>query len=207
VTAQAARQVPFPIRVERVPNTSFARLRGLPASATLSEGHSIAPGAWAIPRNALADLTITLPQNITGKTDVVVTIVGPDGAVLAEARATLVIAAPPASSQPPVSQPPISQPPMSPDDRKRAFQLVLRGNEQLAQGLVAPARQFFERAADMGLAEAAMALAATYDPVELAASSLAGVQPDPREAARWYQRAHALGSQAAAQRMQRLTRN
>jgi TPR repeat protein len=82
-----------------------------------------------------------------------------------------------------------------------------KGNEQLAQGLVAPARQLYERAADMGLAQAAMALAATYDAAELGGSSLAGIQPDAKEARRWYERARALGAQAAEQRLQRLGRN
>jgi TPR repeat protein len=72
---------------------------------------------------------------------------------------------------------------------------------------VAPARQLYERAADLGLAEAAMALAATYDAAELASPHLRGIRPDAKEAKRWYERARALGAPEAGQRLQRLGRD
>ncbi len=192
IAAQPSTQVAFPIRVGKAPRDSFARVRGLPPTATLSQGHSIAPGAWAVPLNALSDLTIAVPAMAAGSTDVSVTLVGPDGLVLAEAKSTLVIAPPPPS------------PPSTPYDRQRAVQFLQKGNEQLSQGLVAPARQFYERAADLGLAEAALAMAATYDPVELGRLGLRGIQPDANEARRWYERARALGAEQAEQRLQRL---
>ena len=79
-----------------------------------------------------------------------------------------------------------------------------KGNEQLAQGLLTPARLFYERAVDLGLAEAAMALAATYDPAELGPGRSPGVHPDVKEAKRWYERAKALGAPEAGNRLQRL---
>ncbi len=79
-----------------------------------------------------------------------------------------------------------------------------RGGEELAEGRVAPARLLFERAAEMGLAQAAMALAATYDAAELNGPHLRNVLPDPTEARRWYERAHALGAADADARLQRL---
>lgn len=182
-------QVPFPIRVGRVPRNSFVRVRGLPPSAALSGGHSIAPGAWAVPLNALPILKITLPATVAGEAEVMVTLVGQDGSVLAEARSTLVIAAPPGSS---------------PEDRKRALRFLQKGDKQLAGGMVAPARLLYERAADLGLAQAAMALAATYDPAELSLSHLRGIQPDANQARRWYARARALGAPEAGQRLRRL---
>ena len=74
----------------------------------------------------------------------------------------------------------------------------------MAQGLVAPARLLFERAADLGLAEAAMALAATYDAVELNKPNLRGIGPDDTLAKRWYERARQLGASEADIRLQRL---
>jgi hypothetical protein len=38
-----------------------------------------------------------------------------------------------------------------------------KGDENLAEGNVVPARLLYERAVELGLAQAAMALAATYD--------------------------------------------
>jgi hypothetical protein len=192
ITAQPATQVAFPIRVGQVPRDSFVRVRGLPPTAALSEGHAVAPGVWAVPLNVLPHLTITLPATATGSADVMVTLVGRDGAVLVETRCTLVVAGLPA------------QPLLTPYDRQRALQFLEKGNEQLVQGLVASARQLYERATDLGLAEAAMALAATYDAAELDRPHLRGVQPDANEARRWYERARALGARGAVQRLQRL---
>jgi len=193
IAARPATRVAFPIEVGQVPRNSFVRVRGLPPMATLSEGHAIASGVWAVPLSALADLTITLPATMAGRADVIVTLVNPDGLALVEAKCTLVIAGPPAQPPPP-----------PPFDRQRALQLLEKGNEQLVQGLVASARQLYELAADMGLAEAAMALAATYDAAELDRPHLRGVQPNPKEARRWYERAHALGAYDAKRRLERL---
>ena len=123
-------------------------------------------------------------------------------------------AAPPASAPgrskdgpaaPAVEQPPqVAAPALDPARRASALKFVKRGDEELADGRVAPARLLYERAAEMGLAQAAMALAATYDPAELNHPHLRNVQPDLAEAKRWYERARALGAAEAATRLQRL---
>jgi hypothetical protein len=198
MTVQPAGRVAFPIRFGQgaPPSNSFVRLRGLPATVALSEGHAIAPGTWAVPLNALADLTMAVPERTTGSVEVVITLVGPDGAALGETRCTIVFS----SATPPQAPPP----PSSPYDRQRALQYMEKGRAQLEQGLVAPARQLFERAVDLGLADAAMALAATYDAAELVHPHLRGIQPDAKEARRWYERARSLGAPEAAQRLLRL---
>jgi TPR repeat protein len=84
------------------------------------------------------------------------------------------------------------------------MRFMQKGDEQLTQGLIAPARLLYERAAELGLAQAAMALAATYDPAELTSRNLLGVSPDPKEAKRWYERARELGALDADRRLQRL---
>jgi hypothetical protein len=89
--------------------------------------------------------------------------------------------------------------------RAMAVRFLKRGDEELADGRVAPARLLYERAAEMGLAQAAMALAGSYDAAELAKPHLRNVQPDPAEAKRWYERAKALGAAEAAARLQRLS--
>lgn len=195
ITAQPTMPVAFPIQVGQVPLNSFVRVRGLPPMAALSEGHAISPGVWAVPLNVLPDLTISLPATATGSADVMVALVARDGSVLVETRFTLVIAAPPTAAPP------------APYDRQRALQFLEKGNEQLALGLISPARLLYERAAHMGLAEAAMALAATYDAAELNQPHLRGVPPDAKEARRWYERARALGAPDAEQRLLRLGGN
>jgi TPR repeat protein len=93
---------------------------------------------------------------------------------------------------------------MQPNDGERALEFMAKGNAHLADGRVAPARLFFERAADMGLAQAAMALARTYDASELGRPELRNVMPDAAAARRWYERARALGAREAEQRLRRL---
>ena len=230
IAAEPASQAPLAIRVDptdAIPRNSFLRLRGLPPTAALSEGYSIAPGTWAVPLAALPDLKIMLPAGASGRAQIVVSLVAIDGAVLAEASTALSISAAsraeraeaprraPApttimragvpegaerSAPPPV---PVTRP-SHPEERERALRLMKRGDEQMAEGNVAAARLFYERAADAGLAQGAMALAATYDSVELAKLQVRGIPPDVKQARRWYERAKQLGAGDADARLARL---
>lgn len=100
--------------------------------------------------------------------------------------------------------PQVAAPVIGPGDRERALRFLKKGDEELEDGRVAPARLLYERAAEMGLAQAAMALAATYDAAELAKLNLRNVQPNAALARRWYERALALGAADARERLQRL---
>jgi hypothetical protein len=110
----------------------------------------------------------------------------------------------PSVGEPPVPEAPKAAPVVAPADRERALRLKKKGDEELADGKVRPARLLFERSAELGLAEGAMALAATYDAAELAKLNLLGVEPNAEQARRWYERALALGAGDARQRLQRL---
>jgi TPR repeat protein len=95
-------------------------------------------------------------------------------------------------------------PELPPEEKDRAEKLVVQGERFLAQGNVAIARQFFQRAADAGFAPAAIRLAATYDPGELARLQVQGVVPDRAEAKKWYERARELGAMEADERLAKL---
>lgn len=90
------------------------------------------------------------------------------------------------------------------DEQKRALPYINRGNEQLGQGNVAAARLFYQRAAEAGLAQGALALAATYDPAELARIGARFVQPDMQAARSWYERARELGATEAEEKLRQL---
>jgi TPR repeat protein len=93
---------------------------------------------------------------------------------------------------------------LSADDRTKAEKLVAQGERFLQQGSIVLAREFFRRAADVGLAQAAIRLAATYDPSEIARLGAQGVVPDRAEARKWYERARELGAPEAEERLARL---
>lgn len=67
-----------------------------------------------------------------------------------------------------------------------------RGDQQAANGDFAAARLFYKRAADLGYAPAALALARSYDPVELRRRGAIGLTGDQAMANRWYERARDL---------------
>jgi len=232
LSVEPATEVVLPIRIappDAVPRGGFIKLRGLPATAALSDGHSIAPGAWAIPMSALPNLRILMPAGARGRSDVLISLLSADGAVLAEAKATLLVAsAPPPANDKPADQkaatlriappappptgvaprePPPAGPALGPEARERALRLVRKGDEQLAEGGIAQARLLYERAAEDGLALGAMALAATYDAVELERLGARGLKPDREAARRWYERARELGAVEAEGRLRRLGAN
>jgi len=212
VVAEPASQMPLQIRIapaEAIPRNSFLRLRGLPPTASLSEGHAIAPGSWAVPLNGLTGLTVRLPETASGRSDLIISLVGEDGTLIAEARMALVIergppptaVVPKAGPAPAAPAAPKVQASPTAADREAAEKLLKRGDSDLKLGNIAVARQFYLRAANMGLAKAALMLAATYDPAELARLRAVGVQPNVAEARKWYERALELGAAEARERL------
>lgn len=124
-------------------------------------------------------------------------------------------ARPPSQSRPAVEAavppPPTvaAPPPRAPSDLERSIQenarrFLGRGTEQLAQGNVREARLFLQRAAELGSAEAALTMAATYDEAEIKRMRLYGPRPDTAEARRWYERAKEMGAADADRLLARL---
>ena len=223
ISAEPATQTALPLSLapsEAVPFQSYLRLRGLPPTIALSEGHSVAPGAWAVALAALPNLKLIVPGGLSGRSEIVITLVALDGTALAETKSSLIVAAahrdpapPPIAASilragAPLQPAPEAAPPpgpvsntgqpLTPHDLERAQRLLVKGDQELLDGNVAAARLLYRRAADAGLPRAAMALAATYDAAELAKLKLRGIPADPQEAQRWYERARQLGAGGAS---------
>ena len=79
--------------------------------------------------------------------------------------------------------------------------LFNRGERYRTEGNIVVARQYFLRAAQMGLARAAFKLAETYDPY---VQERLNVNADLAEAKRWYARAVELGAEDAKARLAQL---
>lgn len=213
-----------------IPSNTFVRLRGLPASVSLTEGYAIAPGSWAVPLVGLGSLRAVVPAGVSGRAEITIHLVGVDGATLAETKTSLIVgpaaaiapverpqaerppqraSAPPASENAAKRERPPSQPPaavLTPDQKQRAERLVVNGDKHLEQGNIGAARMFFQRAAEAGLAAGAMKMGATYDPAELdrLGVKVQGAIPDRGEARKWYERARTLGAPEAEERLARI---
>jgi TPR repeat protein len=90
-------------------------------------------------------------------------------------------------------------------DREEVTVLLKWGKDLIANGDIAAARLILKRAADANNAEAALALAATYDPFVLRELKVYGFTPDAAMARIWYEKATELGSPAAPRRLEMLT--
>jgi hypothetical protein len=212
VKAQPASKTRLPIEVtspDGPARNSFLRIRGLPIAAALSDGHVIAPGSWAVSLNALPGLNVILPVGVQGSSDISINLVSVDGNVLAEARTVLAVEVaaavrpeppaivlrpePPATAlrpEPPAAvgaRDPVAVTPLPPEERERAVGMHAKGQELLDRGQVYAARKLFERAAEIGLAQAAVSLAATYDQEELIKLQVMGLPQDPAAARMWYE--------------------
>jgi hypothetical protein len=222
IVAEPTAQTPISIQVgprDALPSNSFIRVKGLPPSVSLTEGHVISPGSWAIPLFGLPSLKANIPAGVLGRTEVTISLVTVDGRVIAETRTALVVATLPSAEKaeptPPSKQASAATPGgrparntqaplLSDEDKARAVRFIGQGDKHLATGNVAAARDFYERAVEMGLAEAAIRLAATYDPSELQHFPVRGIVPDRAAARKWYERARELGASEAVERLTRL---
>jgi len=205
-----------------LPKKCFVSLRGLPPSVSLPGSQKIGSGSWAISLLALPTLTADIPLNVSGSSQLTVSLIAMDGSLLAQAQTTLIVdhtsLAQPAEDataaqlpnaalvDTPTTKPPTTAvlPTLSIEERARAEHLVAQGEKYLGDANVEAARQFFRRAADAGLAAAALRLGATYDPAELVHLQATGVLANRAEARRWYERARELGATEAEGRLARL---
>ena len=208
-----------------LPRNVIMLIRGIPSGVVLSEGRAFGPGVWAVPPANAGRLKVVPSAGVSGSAPISVTLVTLEGTELAEARAVLhfgpsprassqretvgalpggVLTAPPSSTgtSRETAITPVRQ---TPADELQSAKLVERGDEIMRTGKVTAARLLYQRAAETGSAPGALALGATYDAQELAATNVVGgVQPDPKLARQWYGMARDLGSPEAARRLQRL---
>ncbi len=91
-------------------------------------------------------------------------------------------------------------------DAQEIVLLLKRGKNLIAAGDIAAARIVLRKAAEANDAEAALGLAATYDPIVLRELRVYGFMPDAAMARVWYEKATELGSLAAPRRLEMLTK-
>jgi hypothetical protein len=102
----------------------------------------------------------------------------------------------------PGDQDPPSSTAVRPLDAEEIKFLMKHGEQFIAAGDVVTARLAFQRAAEAGDLNAAVALGATYDPTVLAKLGVVGISADVAKARSWYQKAEKLGSPEARRRLE-----
>jgi TPR repeat protein len=190
---RAGDRVPLAVRIEPRSTLLDAQavvISGLPDEFTMEHASRNAQGAWVIAPAAIPDAMIRVPNGRQGEFELTYELIGIEGKVVTSAKTLLVVAA---------------RPPQRRIDGDEVVLLIKRGREMFNQGDIAGARLLLSRASESNSAEAAFALAETFDPNVLAARSIiGGVTGDPEEARKWYAQALALGVREAEARLQRL---
>jgi len=190
---EALKAAPLPLRItppEAAAETFILVLAGLPANVTLSGASRIGADSWLLPPNAAGKLQITIPEWSSTPIEVEIELRRTDGAVAARGKAWLAVP-PPAMAQ-------------ARTDKASLPELLQRGDQLLGRGDIVAARVVYERAAELGSAPAAFALASTYDPSRLWSLGVFGMVGNKERARQWYKRAEELGHPQAKDRLQAL---
>ena len=205
--------LPLAVRVEHALLNESLLLDGLAQGTTLSAGAPTSPSSWQLPYDRLRVAYLYAPKNFVGVMNTAADLLGPDKRVLDSRTVQLKWIA---REPQPVGAPPLTtasaeasagdrigttQPAMTaiePIDAGEAVILMQKGRDFLGSGDISGARVAFRRLADAGVADAALALANTYDPDYLAAHNFLGVRGDRATARALYQRAQELGSTEAS---------
>jgi hypothetical protein len=187
IVAKAGDQVDFAIAIDTdkaLPERSVIAIRDIPEGATFSEGRPYGTREWSLRPDEIAGLSLRLPEDQSGASDMKVELVSADGAVLARTATRLNVAPNPAPTAGLV---------VRSDEAGRVADLMAHGRKMVDVGYLAGARAYYQRAAEAGSADAALALGATYDAGVIAELGVEGIKPDPDAAKTWYDRAAELG--------------
>jgi hypothetical protein len=187
------------ISVDAATGHESLMLAGLALGTRLSVGAPVNEASWQLAPRDLSDVYVYPPKDFVGVMNTTIGLLSANQRLIETRAARLewivkLNSSPPTKKQPElqaVNAPAVE--PMSPEDAA----LMERGRDLLKSGDIASARLLFDRLASASIADAALALAATYDPRYLAQHNLIGVVGDETKAHDWYQRASELGSREA----------
>jgi hypothetical protein len=171
-------------------------LGGAPAGTTLSGGASrMGSDSWFLPPGSASRLEITLPEWSNAPFELAIELRRTNGLVAGQATAWLAVPPPGGAAETTGMG----------TDQAAARELLAQGSRLIERGEIVAARSVFQRAADMGSGEAALALGATYDPNRLWALGAMGMVGNKERAKHWYARANDLGHPEAGARLRLLS--
>ena len=202
-------------------------LRGLAHGTRLSAGAALDEDGWELSLRDIGSAYVYAPPDFVGVMNATIALLSPSKKVIDSRPIRLEWTAKADSLQPPTNNreiepeianaatkheinpgtasaaarqeinPGTSAAAVKPIDPQEAAALMERGRDLLRNGDVASAQLAFRRLAEAGKADAALALATTYDPRYLVEHNLVGIVGDEAKARAWYRRAKELGSMEA----------
>ena len=179
-------------------------LTGLALGTRLSAGVPVSEASWQLAPRDLDVVYVYAPKDFIGIMNTAVKLLSANQRLI-ESRALRLEWVVKLNSSPPTRQTEpeaVNAPAVQPMNQDAV--LMERGRDLLKSGDVASARLVFNSLANAGIADAALALATTYDPRYLAQHNLIGVAGDETKAHDWYQRASELGSIEASRILARI---
>jgi NMT1/THI5 like len=174
-------------------------ISGLAVGSALLPGTEVGPNAWQLSAEGLDHAVITPPRGFVGAMDLTLELRLAEGTVTD--RKSLKLEWMDRGVLVPV------QPELRQYNASGIDAMTRSAAQRMANGDISGARMIYQRLANGGEAAAALALAETYDPPVLRKSNITGgVTSDVGLAQSWYEKAKALGSTVAAERLEALAR-
>jgi hypothetical protein len=197
--AIANEPMPLEVSVDNAVQNASLRLAGLAAGTHLSAGSQVGDSSWQVPLDRLKNVYLYAPTDFVGVMNSALDLLGPDKRLLdrREVRFEWLVKKE-SRPEPGGSTGPANAAPVQSLNGDVASTLMRRGHDFLGTGDIAAARILFGRLADAGIADAAFAMAQTYDPRYLTEHKVVGVVGDESKARAFYQQAAQLGSVVAA---------
>ena len=99
--ATAGEDVAFPIALDGtdgVPARSVIAISGLPQGSTLSSGRAYGEAEWNLKTDEIGDLHLILPHTASGETKLIIQLVAPDGAIIADTATVLNVTGDPSAT-------------------------------------------------------------------------------------------------------------
>lgn len=194
---QAAKPARLPLRIqpeEASAETFIMVLSGAPAKTDVQGAERIGSDSWLLGPQSIGNLMIMLPEWSSQTMEIGLELRRTNGALAG--RTTAWIAVPP---------PPMPQVTSEGNvDQTSLNEILQRGDRLLSRGDIVAARALYARAAEMGSAQAALALGSTYDPGRLWSLGVFGMVGSNEKARHWYTRAEDLGHPGAKERLRAL---
>jgi hypothetical protein len=209
-----AEPAPFGLALQGPGDGAIVLLTSSAARMTVSTGSDIGANAWQVPATdaVVSNTWILPPKDFIGVVDLLTELQLADTTIAhrwlihrkwaAAAPAAAISTSAVEAQRLAVAAPAQPMPPHYQPDREQVAILIKRGKGFIANRDPASARVVLQRAAESKDAEAALMLAATYDPVVLRELKVYGLAADVSMARTWYEKAKEFGSEEAPRRLE-----